>query len=471
MKFDYKSLGIKLWIYLSLFSAIILILIWLLQIVFLGSFYESMKIQSIRATADEIVRKYESSSFETTVDRLAYKNSILVYVTDQSGNIIYTSDEHGSRDGHGVPKGFSGQRPLPRDYNDFLNRLLKSENDFVSYIIQMDKFNGKSLIYGAKLSGNAVLYISTPLEPLDATTNILSIQLIYVTIILLLLGFIIAFFISKKLSKPIVKITNIAGQLAGGDYSVKFEKGDYSEIDALSDTLNYTAHELSKAENLRRELIANISHDLRTPLTMIKGYTEMIEEISGDDREKREKHLSVIKEETIRLEQLVSHILDLSVLQSGCENIQLQNINMSKTVKNILTRFEAFSEHNGYIIESYINHDQYVLADKLRIEQVLYNLIGNAINYAGEDKTVSISLSDMGGKIRFEVRDNGDGIPEEDLPYIWDRYYKSKEHTRSKAGTGIGLSIVKSILIMHNADFGVKSEQGYGTTFWFELKK
>lgn len=473
MKFDRKSLGIKLWIYFSLFAAVVLIMIWLLQITFLGGFYESMKIKSIEAAADEIAGAYGRGDFEATVDRLAFKNSILVYVTDQKGGIIYTSDEHGPPRSPGAsgPGDFSDQRPLPWDYNDFLNRLLKSETDTLSYTVKRKDFGGETMIYGVKLPGGAVLYISTSLEPLDATASILSTQLIYVTVISLLLGFIIAFFISKRLSRPIIKITNAAGRLAGGDYSVRFEKGDYSEIDALSDTLNYTALELSKAENLRRELIANISHDLRTPLTLIKGYTEMIEEISGDDPEKRKGHLSVIKEETTRLERLVSDILDLSVLQAGCENVELQNVNLSQTVRNVIARFKDFSEYNGYTIVSRIEHDQYVLADEPRMEQVLYNLIGNAVNYTGEDKTISVSLSDKGGGVRFEVVDDGDGIAEEDLPYIWDRYYKSREHTRLKAGTGIGLSIVKNILILHNADFGVNSEPGQGSVFWFELKK
>lgn len=472
MKFNSKSLGAKLWAYFTLFSAAILILIWLLQIVFLGSFYESMKIETIEAAANEIAGSYEQSDFEKTVDSLAYKNSILIYITDFNGNIIYDSDEHGSggkRGGPG-PEASGSQRPLPKDYDDFLSKLTQSGDGFVSYTINQDNFSGKTLIYGVALQ-DAVIYISTPLEALDVTTSILARQLIYVTVISLLLGFVIAFFISKKLSKPIVKITKAAGRLAAGDYSVKFENGYYSEVDELAATLNYTARELSKVEQLRRELIANVSHDLRTPLTMIKGYTEMIEEVSGDDREKREKHLKIIKDETSRLEGLVSDVLDLSVLQAGCENITPENVNLSETVKNVLSRFEVLFEREGYIIKSNIEYDQYVLADKARIEQVLYNLIGNAVNYVGDDKTINVSLNDMGGCVRFEVKDNGDGIPEEELPYIWDRYYKAKEHVRSKAGTGIGLSIVKNILILHDAKFGVQSVIGSGSTFWFELKK
>jgi signal transduction histidine kinase len=487
LKINKKGLGVKLWIYFTAFAAGILILIWLLQTVFLGNFYQGMKEKSVEAVADEIAENYGQNDFAQTIDRLVYTNSLLVYVTDRNGNLLYTSDEHGPGGsfeppdrGKGMPDddfgngggmtGGGGRRDLPLDFSDFLDRLKASSDGRVSYTVSQDNFSGQSLIYGRQLP-EAILYISTPIEPLDSTIGILSVQLIYITVITLLAGLIIAFFISGKLAKPIVKITESAAELAKGDFSIRFEKGDYAEVEALSETLNYTAVELSKVEALRRELIANISHDLRTPLTMIKGYTEMMEEVSADDEEKRSKHLAIIKEETARLEELVGEILDLSVLQSGNESINPQNINLSEVVRNVLSRFEVLSEQDGYRFSTDIAHDQYVFADKARMEQVLYNLIGNAVNYAGDDKTISVRLSDLGRGVRFEVSDRGVGIAEDEIPYIWDRYYKSVEQSRAKVGTGIGLSIVKNVLIMHEAEYGVKSVVGQGSTFWFELKK
>lgn len=473
MKFDRRSLGVKIWLYFALFSAAILILIWLLQTVFLGSFYEVMKTRTIEATASEIAGLYGQPGFERSVDLLAYKNSILIYVTDDAGTLIYTSDEHRPGGGRFKPGGGQWNQPVPVpvNYPDFLQRLADSGKNAVSYTITTQEgFLGKTLIYGMNLT-DAVLFISSPLEALDATTDILRTMLVYITVITLISGFVVAIFISRKLSRPIINITQTAERLAGGDYSVQFEKGHYSEIDALSSTLNYTARELSKVEALRRELIANISHDFRTPLTMIKGYTEMIEEVSGDDKKKREKHLAIIKEETARLEGLVDDVLELSLLQSGNEQIHPQNVNLSDAVKSVLRRFALLFENDGYIIKSDVEHDLYVFADKARTEQVLYNLIGNAVNYAGEDKTIFVTLKDSGGCVRFEVRDNGAGIAAEDLPYIWDRYYKSNAQPRTKISTGIGLSIVKNILQMHGARFGADSEIAKGSVFWFELKK
>ncbi|MDR3072922.1 MAG: HAMP domain-containing histidine kinase [Clostridiales Family XIII bacterium] len=475
MKFNKKSLSIKLWFYFTVFAVAILILIWSLQTVFLSSFYHGMKEKSVAAAADEIRKEYGQSDFTQTIDRLAYANSLLVYVTDQNGTLLYTSDEHGpggefGNIDKGPGKGGGNKRGLPMDYNDFLNKLSESKEASISYTVTQPNFSAQSFIYGRQFE-DVVLYISTPIEPLDATIQILRSQLIYITIITVIAGFVVAFFISRKLARPITKITKSATTLATGDYEVRFEKGDYAEIDALSETLNFTATELSKVEALRRELIANISHDLRTPLTMIKGYTEMIEEVSGDDPESRARHLSIIRAETTRLEGLVGDILDLSVLQSGNESIHTENINLSEIVRNVLSRFETLAEQDGYHFISEIPHDQYVLADKSRMEQVLYNLIGNAVNYAGEDKTVRVRLIDLGGFVRFEVRDNGLGIEGDDIPHIWDRYYKAKEHSRSKISTGIGLAIVKNVLKLHDAKFGVESVVGEGSTFWFELKK
>lgn len=477
MKFNLKSIGVKLWLYFILFASVILIALWLLQIVFLQSFYEGMKTSSISEIANTITQHYGSEDFETTVDQITFRNSILVFLIDTDGNVIYTSDEH-SRGGLGKEKSpkYEGKaegmltRSLPADFDSFLSRLSESDSGYISFTVNDDRFNSKTLVYGARLP-DAVLYISTPLDPINSTTDILRTQLIYVTIAALFLSFVIAYFIARKFSKPVTAISGQAGRLANGEFNITFEKGFCSEIDELASTLDHTAHELSKVESLRRDLMANISHDLRTPLTMIKAYAEMIHDISGDNREKREAHLSVISSEADRLTNLVNDILELSVLQSGNGTVELVNLNLSDMVKKVISDFEPVFEHEGHNIKSSIEPDQYIHGDEQKLMQVFYNLIGNGMNYIGDDKTVGIRLIDLGGRVRFEVSDSGEGIPEDELPYIWDRYYKAKEHKNEKTGTGLGLSIVKSILELHGARFGVNSEVGSGSTFWFEITK
>jgi signal transduction histidine kinase len=204
---------------------------------------------------------------------------------------------------------------------------------------------------------------------------------------------------------------------------------------------------------------------------MVKAYAEMIRDISGENREKRDTHLKVIIDEADRLNMLVNDMLDLSKIESGNMELKMDEFDISKTVRTILQRLNVLSERSGYIFTLNCEDTIMVTADKLRIEQVIYNLISNAVNYTGDDKHVNINLYANDGCARFEVTDTGKGIPREELENIWERYYKAKEtHKRAVIGTGLGLSIVKNILRLHNADFGVISSVGKGSTFWFELK-
>ena len=280
-------------------------------------------------------------------------------------------------------------------------------------------------------------------------------------------------FFSTKISEPIIRINNSAKSLPQGKFDAKIEKNDFDEIKQLSATLSSASKEIAKSDDLRRELMANISHDLRTPLTMIKAYAEMIRDLSGDNPEKRERHLKVIIDETDRLSSLVTDILDLSKLQAGVTELHMEMFNFSERLSSVTSRFDIIKENQGISIDLEAQDDILLFADKTKIEQVVYNLINNAVIYAGDDNKVIVRLyRTNGGKIRFEVEDHGEGISAENLPYIWDRYYKVSErattHKRAKMGSGIGLSIVKSVLEQHGFAFGAESNLGKGSKFWFE---
>ena len=185
--------------------------------------------------------------------------------------------------------------------------------------------------------------------------------------------------------------------------------------------MTYASHELGKVEGLRRELIANVSHDLKTPLTMIKAYAELIRDISGDNKVKREAHLGVISSEVDRLEKLVSDILSLSQAQSGGMPLNMAALDVSETVERVMARFEPLFTSEGYQFHAELEPNQVAQADDRRIEQVLYNLIGNALNYIGRDKTVYVRVKGLSDAVRVEISDHGEGIAEEELPRIWER--------------------------------------------------
>lgn len=315
-RFNFKGLKFKIWSYFVLFSAVIMLVLWLLQIVFVRTFYQTMKINEIKKIGDTIISEYGKSDLQSTIFKLSYNNGISVQIIDQNGNTEITSNMFGDmRPPHTDPQTFS----------NLIDEISQSKDGKVTNIISDERLKGQILVYGALLSGNSsnktYLYISSQIAPIDATTSILQTQLIIVTILSLLLSLIISLLIASKLSKPIIKITQTAKDLAKGDYHVTFEAGNYTEINQLAEALNYATEELSKTDELRKELIANISHDLRTPLTMVKMYAELIRDVSGDKPEKRDAHTKVIIEEADRLSALITDILDLSKLQAGTAEI------------------------------------------------------------------------------------------------------------------------------------------------------
>ena len=255
-----------------------------------------------------------------------------------------------------------------------------------------------------------------------------------------------------------------------GDYNVKFEADSYSEINNLAATLNTAAYELGMADTRQRDLIANVSHDLKTPLTMIRSYAEMIRDLSGDNPEKRNAHLQVIIDETDRMSQLVSDMASVSAMRTNKVVLEKDFFDLSSVAASILASYQLLQEQEGYNFVFNTPKDCIVYADKNKIEQVISNLTGNAIKYCGEDKVVIVNIKRVGKKWRLEVSDNGPGIKPEELPHVWDRYYKtSTNYVRPTNGTGLGLAIVKEILTLHHCNYGVDSKFGKGSTFWFEL--
>ena len=313
-----------------------------------------------------------------------------------------------------------------------------------------------------------VVMINSVLTPVDATVTTLKAQLRIITVIIIIIAFILAAATAKSTSRSIIKLNDSAKKLAAGDYSVKFNANDYMEVAELSNTLNYAATELGKADSLQKELIANVSHDLRTPLTMIKGYAEVMRDIPGENTP---ENVQVIIEETERLTGLVNDMLDISKLKAGTISIQPEEYNFTESIRHVLERYNKLREVEGYTIDFVYDDEVSVYADEQKMYQVLYNLVNNAINYTGEDKKVTVIQKVIGNTLRIEVVDTGDGVKQEDIPYVWDRYYKDKTtHKRALQGTGLGLSIVKNVLELHGAKYGVSSITGQGATFWFEIK-
>lgn len=354
-------------------------------------------------------------------------------------------------------------------YGKQVKKLIEKLEDG-SASVAIYEYDGE-YVYGSRMTyeGEAVyFYLYKSLDLSESIVADMRTRTFLLSAFVIVLAVAVAGSVSGFLTRPLSEMTEKARRLANGDFDVDFVGESYgSEITALAQTLNYAKDEISRADSLQKDLIANVSHDFKTPLTMIKAYASMIREISGDNPEKRNKHAEVIIDEADRLASLVSDVLDLSKLQSGIDEIKRAEFDLSSYLRGVMDKFGYLTETKGYTFETEIDDGVITFADEAKIGQAIYNLVGNAINYTGEDKRVIVRLKRENGYARFSVTDTGKGIPPEELPGIWDRYYRSREtHKRPVQGTGLGLSIVKTVLEKHGFAFGADSTEGSGSTFF-----
>ncbi|MGN1411301.1 MAG: sensor histidine kinase [Oscillospiraceae bacterium] len=466
-KFQNKlSLTTYIWVAFMGLTIAVIILMWLFQVVFLQKFYITMKTHDVKEATIKISQSYNHDGYEKVLDDIAKEYSVAIRIVSRYGmRDIYSNNDYMS--GVSIIHGFA-------DISSYVMKIQNSDGYFSEQILS-PRSNTDTILVGTAIYDkigdvSAYLLINSNLEPIGSTVDILQRQLVLISIILLVISFALSYFISKKIVQPIDRITKSAKRLADGEYDIKFEGGNYLESTQLANTLTYASKQISKVDKQQRDLIANVSHDLRTPLTMIKAYAEMIRDLSGDKPAKREEHLNIIIEETDRLSLLVNDMLDLSKLENGGISLTPVKFDIMTRLTEIVERYKGLSEKMGYHIVFTPSTEAFVECDIVKIEQVIYNLINNAVNYTGDDKMVYINQINEEDWVKITVRDTGQGISKEDLKLIFDKYYRAKTR-REVIGTGLGLSIVKAILNKHKFPYGVQSELGEGTTFWFKIKR
>lgn len=467
LKLDYKSIKFKTWLYFILFAVFLMIILWFFQVLLLNSFYGVMKDEQTRSVASSIETAYNTKSnekFLKTVENISNSNDMFIYVISYDGSTMYFK-----------PSGDNTSAQYYSEQIDTINKVMLKENSDSAYKRIKSADDSKDVLaYGKLLNADGkeplLVYIFSPLYPVNSTIQILTNQLVYVTILSLMVACLISFYLSIRITRPIRKITRSAERLADGEYGIVFKGGHYTEINNLADTLTRASIELEKSDMLQKDLIANVSHDLRTPLTMIKSYAEMIRDLSGDNPKKREQHLQVIVDEADRLNMLVGDLLSLSRMQSGKMVLHRGDFNITQAARSILNTYKIMEEEDGYKFNLNCTANYIVNGDEEKIKQVISNLLTNAIKFAGEDKIINISLKRRSKYVVCRVEDHGVGIAPEELNHVWERYYRASSNmVRASEGSGLGLSIVKEILTLHKSNFGVDSTVGEGTTFWFEL--
>ena len=474
---------------LIIFTVFAILIVWICGVQMVSRFYQSTKFNELKfANTSVSAALGDTERLQAAVNECAEEYAVDIWVYSISPNAaykIYSANGTGAKDPIFLNRHMLAMYEAATKNDGRYTVIVpvhEFEEDLEMHVLADNTGNPDAFpSYHKHSSALVALSISTheidgtryailqasDLTPVSSMVKTMRNQFSWIGIMLIILVLIFAEVMSRLITKPFINMNKAAKSLAKGNYSVEFSGKGYREINELADTLNYAAEELSRSDALKQELIANLSHDLRTPLTMIKGYGEVIRDIPGENTP---ENIQVIIDETERLSELVNGVFDLSKIQSGAQKPNFEIFSLTDTISSTMHRYEKLTEQDGYRIEFFEDGNVDVCADRGMILQVVYNLINNAINYTGDDKYVLVKQEKRGDNVRISVVDTGDGIDADKIPLIWDRYYKiDKVHKRAKVGMGLGLSIVKEILELHNATYGVDSAIGKGSTFWFEL--
>lgn len=453
----FKSIKFQTLFFILAFNIGIILIIYLTGSLIFSSLYRNYQIKALNS----IVEEFKTSNKDTYVlaETLAYDKEVCISVVDDN----YISFNYNTMlNGCLLNK---GNKVVNNKITEFVHG--NSVNEY--YKIANPKNNNRGLLYAFKTKGKNI-FVYSNLENVSNFMDMFKSQILYFIFLIIICSVIVSIILANKITNPIREITQKAKRIGEGKYDTKFPKNGVQEIEDLSEALEDAQKELSKSDEIKRDLLANVSHDLKTPLTMVKAYAEMIKDISYKDPKKMQEHLDIIVEEVDRLTVLVNDVLDLSKEQSDVLMYNYEEYDLVKEIKKIIKRYSVMKETQDYKFKLELPKKALVKADKNKINQVIYNLLNNAINYTGKDKLVTIRVTKGESDYLVEVIDTGKGIKETEINYIWDKYYKSeKKHQRNVVSTGLGLSIVKEILTKHNFAYGVTSKVGHGSTFYFKI--
>lgn len=444
---------------LVVFIGLMLALILFLQTTFLDGTYKNNKIAYLKDTAAQIDEGIQNDDILSVLEDISFSNEVCVRViTDAVGFTTYQD---------------ASSCALGKLSSKQLNKIATTTFDNGGEaLFDSNSSNIKNAYIYSKLSKvndeNVLIMLSTSIVPLQSTIDTMYDQFNIIIIVVVIATILLALCLSSLIVKPIKKIEMEATNLPSGKYDHKLVKTDAREIENLNNTLARANEEIIKADVARKELIGNVSHDLRTPLTMIVGYGEMIRDFP---EENNAENINVIINEAKRLSTLVDDLLDLSKVESGKIEFHNKDIKISDLLESVYDQFEPYCKANNTELVLSVEDDVVVNVDDNRLKQVLHNFMSNALNYNdAKDTKIIIGEEKVDGAYRIYVYDNGSGVKEEDKDKIWNRYYKvDKEHKRSHIGSGIGLSLCKDILDKMGYKYGVDSVYKEYSKFYFDI--
>ena len=435
-RIDKNGLQFHLYLLFIFFVVVVLFIIAISQLMLVKKMARDDVKQQLQITARNISSTYGTDAYMKAIRSVLYSQEYLVRTITEDGTILV-------------------------DMNELSYFISWPEID-----LDLDGIVYVQLV--ANWSGSReLLFIATDMSAVKEMVKDVMMLFLFIASLVLVIAFWICWIIAKTYLKTIYEITDCAKALSAGDYSVNFPKNSYTEINVLSEALECAVDEMAEYEQIRRDMIANISHDMRTPLTMIKAYAEMIQLISGNDPQKREEHIKVIISQVDKLSAFVTGSLELGKLQAKTVRMDMRRFSLASLVRVHMTNIMEL-DNGRHEFKLFLSEDSYVYADSMRIGQIIDNLVNNSMKY-GKDP-IELYVTNDNNIVRLEVKDYGAGIPQDKLHHVWTKYYRVNPYGEDSGSAGLGLSIIKEIADMHGLNYGVDSQCGCGTFFWFDFK-
>ena len=479
---------------------LIIIVMTIINLIFNNFILEKVYLESEKK---EIIKIYNAiSSHELSDEELqeiysicSIKNITLFLTDDKFNPIFYNYNNYGDEAKEDIVEHmqeyhFDNNR---NNFNGEPNEEIISNNDNYSIVKIKNPNNMEFLELRCNLVDGRMLLIRISIESIEENTQLFNTFSSITLLVGLALGLILSWIICKKISKPINELTNISEDMINLNFEKEYKLEANNEIDILGRNfntlclkLNSTLNELrdankqleadikekEKIDEMRKDFISNVSHELKTPIALIQGYSEALKEGIGDDKETNDYYCDIIIDESQRMNKLVKQLIDLNHLESNVNPISLESFDICELINGIISSYQyLIKEKNAKIITNFEENSILVLSDEFKIEQVFINYLTNALNHLDFDKNIIISIESFNSRIRVSVFNNGNNIPNEELDNIWLKFYKiDKARTRAYGGSGIGLSIVKATMEYLGQNFGVENKED-GVCFWFEVDK
>lgn len=491
IKDKFKSVRFKLFFIMCVVILIIVLFLILINSIVLENFYIYSKTATIKQVYQKVNNYYASENpninLETELKKVAYKNNFDILIKTDTNLIIFTSD-----------KEFLSSTYILKDINEITRENINTQNDKKNNLnikITTDETNNINYMFLTGILDNGyVLYIRMPISPIKESVKISNTLLLMIGGVTLAVAGVVASFISKKFTNPILQLNDIANKMAKLDFSQKYRVTDTEDeinelgrsINTMSDKLETTIKQLqksnielekdieekSKIDDMRKQFISDVSHELKTPIALIQGYAEGLIENVSTDEESRRFYAEVILDETNKMDRLVKQLLELMKLEYGKKEFNNEKFDINELINEVIRKCEVMLQKNNIQVEFESKKPIYVWADEFYIEQVVTNYFTNAIKHTeeiGNNKKIKITVKQLNDKMRITVFNTGKTIPEEDLTRIWGRFYKvDSSRNRQDGGTGIGLALVKAIMNNYQNEYGVNNKKD-GVEFYFDV--